>query len=257
MALMSRAKFKRELAKKLQEIGYEKYPVISDLHFVKYVGNGFYNVLFITFHRFDKGAFTGDFFLSLYPSSLYEEGWKRRRNYSARVARYLSVAERKNLLNHTQNIVDRTAWDGWWYQDDENTIDNFIKAITYSEPRFLAVENIHQGVLENVRLRWHYNMEIRPIIELVYSQEIDNKEYQYLPATDPDKIGMSWFKAAELFIKEKQKDSDFKFSLKKDSVKFLASISYMVDKYERIYGSYNPILLDLNCDKYRDLFLLQ
>lgn len=250
---MSKAKFKRELTKKLAEIGYEKYPAISDLYFVKSIGDGFYNILFITFHRYDKGAFTGDFFLSLYPSFLYEELWKKRRSYRVRVARNLDLDERKSLLNPQYNNIDISGADGWWYLHDEAAVNHFVKAVSCAEPRFISRPNLHQEVLNNVCLRWHYINKIRKVIELAYSSNIEGRKYQCVPKTDPDNMGEKWFKAAELFILEYDKMG---VSLIPRAVKNIASLSYMVDKYEKLYGAYNPILLDLNCEKFSDLLSL-
>lgn len=237
---MNSTNFKKLLISQLETIGYEKFKGNSELRFVKPVGNNFYNILLITFNRYDKTAFTGDFFLSLYPSNFYEE-YGKRKIYRNRIAPYLSLIERKNLLNNDKNRVDRSGGDAWWYSDDEYVIENFVQTVDIVTPRFLAQEHIYQQVLDNERLRWYYNKDVLKIIELAYSNQLDYEEYTLIPKSDSDKIGMNWFKAAELYIKHHTK----RYELKMSWVKELASEAYMTNKYENLYGSYNPILLDL------------
>lgn len=59
---------------------------------------------------------------------------------------------------------------------------------------------------------------MRKIIEIAnnLTDTDDSREYTLTPKTDPDKIGIHWFKAAEIFIKE------------------LASKAYMTYKYEKL-----------------------
>lgn len=237
---MSNAKFKKSLINQLEEIGYEKFKGDSDLRFVKSVGNGFYNILLLTFSRYDRTAFTGDFFLSLYPSDFYEEHGQRRM-YRKRIGFFLQQKERLELLNNSKEKVNVNGGDAWWYSNDLNVIENFVRAVSITTPRFLSQEGIYQQVLSNEILRWYYNKDTLKIIEIAYSGELDKKEYKLVPKSDPDKIGINWFKAAEIYITEYTKIR----SSKKNWVKRMASEAYMTDKYQKLYGDYNPILLEL------------
>lgn len=67
---MSKAAFQKSLIKAMNDIGYERYPDVEGIRFIKYLHNGFYNLIYIQFHRYHTSSFTGEFFLSLYPSEL-------------------------------------------------------------------------------------------------------------------------------------------------------------------------------------------
>lgn len=240
---MSRAAFQKSLIKAMDDIGYEHYPDVEGVRFIKYLHNGFYNLMYIQFHRYHANSFTGEFFLSLYPSELYYQAGIGN-IYRSRIGMHMKAFERVKYLNNEKQRFDIDGGDAWWYINDENVVENFVYSVICAEPRFLSQSGIYQQVLNNKKLRYYYNTKIVPIIKIASQQDLDKREYTIIPKTDPYKIGFKWFKAAEIFMKEYTTS----YQLKSRWVKYLAYEAYMTDKCEKLYGAYNPLLLELELD---------
>ncbi|MBF0784777.1 hypothetical protein E4T80_04685 [Muribacter muris] len=231
--------FKKELIEKMQALGYRQFPRRNELYFIKDLKNGFYTMVYITFNRFDADEFTGDLYLSLYPSGLYVDFSNYEKCYRRRVGDFLLKEERQTLLNPYLQNIENVGGAAWWYASDCEGLDNFIEALKISEPRFLAQKGIEQAVLNNKLLRRWYQTLVLEIIHLATepSNQIE-MELVAQPKTDPFKIGMQWFRAAEIYMHQRGYGK-----IKKSQLENFASQAYMTYYYQQLNGDYNPILL--------------
>lgn len=236
---MSKKLFKKELIEKMQELGYQPFPTRYELNFVKYLNNNFYLIVSVYFSRFSPDEFTGDLYLSLFSSSIYLDPLIDD-CYFKRVGNFLLKEDRQKFLNPYLQNVDRDGGDAWWYASECEGLDNFIEALKISEPRFLAQKGIEQAVLNNKRLRQGYQDRVLKIIHLATDKNNHiEMELVAQPKTDPFKIGIQWFRAAEIYMQQRGYGK-----IKKAQLENFASEAYMTYYYQQLNGDYNPILLE-------------
>ncbi|MBF0786059.1 hypothetical protein E4T80_11345 [Muribacter muris] len=236
---MSKKLFKKELVEKMQELGYQQFPTRYELNFVKYLNNNFYLIVSVYFSWFDSDKFTGDLYLSLYPSRTYVDPTGDT-SYFERVGFFLLKEDRQKLLNPYLQNVDRDGGDAWWYASDCDSLDNFIQSVIIAEPRFLAQKGIEQAVLNNKKLRLGYQDLVLEIIRLAIDPNNQiAMELVAQPKTDPFKIGMQWFRAAEIYMQQRGYGK-----IKKAQLEDFASEAYMTYYYQQLNGDYNPVLLE-------------
>lgn len=217
MRKLSQTKLVKSTRNNLLELGFQELKdTISGASglFAKHLHDDFFLTLGLTISNYYDSRFTASFYLSktIRWSSVWDdiplESYRR-------IGRFLSVDERKNLLDMSFNL--EKEGDAWWDGSDELQIANFLKTVAITEGRFLGQENIFDKIESSseVKLLHRYSSGV---IALVSQNKLPLEyHYKYMPNRIIDDIPLEWFKAAELVLLEN------KGILNVDTVKLLAS----------------------------------
>lgn len=177
----------------LDDIKYISIPnvnSVADCLFVKKLTNGLFLFLGVIFSKYEKGKFTGNFYLS--KVTIFSAVWDDIPvNSYKRVSTFLKEGERSLFLS--EDYCKQGMIDGWWDMDDNNSIMNFKNAVDLVEMRFLNQDNLFESVQDSVEVR-----SLDELSENVIAEIMSRKGgVDELLDVKKNKINEEWFEVAE------------------------------------------------------------
>ncbi|MDR2275478.1 MAG: hypothetical protein LBF27_31520 [Sphingobacterium sp.] len=163
---------------------------VADCLFVKKMTNGLFLFLGVIFSKYEKGKFTGNFYLS--KVTIFSAVWDDiPPNSYKRVSTFLKEEER--LLFLSKDYCKQGMVDGWWNIGDNDSIMNFKSTVDLVETRFLNQDKLFESIQNSVELRNLDELSENVIIEIISSKGNVDK----LLDVKKNKINNEWFEVAK------------------------------------------------------------
>lgn len=176
----------------LSDIKYISIPnvnTVADCLFVKKMTNGLFLFLGVIFSKYEKGKFTGSFYLS--KVTIFSAVWDDiPQNSYKRVASFLKEDERPLFLS--EDYCKEGMVDGWWNIDDNDSIMSFKSTVDLVETRFLNQDNLFESIWNSTEIR-----NLDKLSENVITEIINRKgDVDKLLKLKKNKICDEWFEIA-------------------------------------------------------------
>ncbi|MNK15618.1 hypothetical protein D3C87_337650 [compost metagenome] len=163
---------------------------VADCLFVKKLTNGLFLFLGVIFSKYEKGKFTGNFYLS--KVTIFSAVWDDiPPNSYKRVSIFLKEEERSLFLH--EDYCKKGMVDGWWNIDYNDSIMNFKNAVNLVETRFLNQDNLFESIQNSVELRNLDELSENVIIKIIGSKGDEDKLLDVIK----NKINSKWFEVAK------------------------------------------------------------
>ena len=134
---LSKAKLIKLLKPRLESLRYVEFKDSRSGFqglFVKKVNTDFYLSLGLTIHRYYDSAFTGDFYLS--KNTIIGATWGDIPGDSYKRPGFLLTKDERSIY-YKDEINVEGSYNIWWDGNNADSIDDFLKVIETTEPRFI------------------------------------------------------------------------------------------------------------------------